>query len=271
MPPYFPSYVPAPAARPLLLLDYNKLILWKEGKDVDGKYTYGFVPRPHVQEFFKEIKQFCDVAIFSSTVFKNIREGLAAIHLEEANFKFIWARDRCELPRHLHLLTGNNARLATVKHLKRIWNAPYINGESRYSHFNTLICDDEICKVDVNPVDNYLIIKPFMGDLTDTYLLELIGLIREKFAKLREKKEKFLALSERLFTGYLSEYKEGCSEEELQKMLSEIESAGEADQKAFEGLMEEITGYYPDLKKEEMSERIRIMFGSWHFFSQESS
>lgn len=182
--------------RPLLVLDINGLFGIKSkvapAKDSNSNhinlgYQY-FYFRSGALDFVNDMAEQYDLAIFSSTTFPNIRKILEHLNCFK-KFKFVFARDRCELDVE-DMTLQNVSGYDTVKKLTAIWRSPEQNATLQYSSKNTLICDDEVKKVRFNDPSNYLIIKGFEVGEQEGYFDELTTLINLRFEELADSEEK---------------------------------------------------------------------------------
>jgi len=172
----------------LLILDLNGLLVSKQNKPIKnccyaehkcGKY-YVYL-RPQVFEFIEQILNLYDVAIFSSTTFKNAMPIVELLFKEQqSKLKFKWFRDRTEYD-------PDTDDHSTIKELVRVWRNPTANWERTYNKHNTLICDDDLSKVRFNSENNYLVVAKFDPKTENDLVLEdLVAQIEDKFSVMQD-------------------------------------------------------------------------------------
>lgn len=175
--------------RGLIVLDMNKLLCDKiyqfdgtkkpdfETIVVNTHFTV-FI-HPAARAFLEFCFQMADVGFWTSTTKRNAAPILEHLLTEEQKQKtvFRWYRDRTRLhPRFRK--DSDILHYQTVKKLKDVWTCPTINAMRCYSAANTVICDDDPQKLEVNDPANVVICdKPFDARTRDTEEEEDFALI----------------------------------------------------------------------------------------------
>jgi hypothetical protein len=180
-------------SRKLLLLDINGVLCTKTtDADLIAQYdaaniiklkTYTILLRPGVRKFIGQCFDEFDVGFFSSTTWRNASAILDAILAPEQRKKCVlmWFRDRTKLdPRW-----GKDSTIQahdTIKLLSDVWQCPTINEARKYGPHNTIMCDDSEAKHIYNPTQCIICAKKFSGESEDMALIELLDVIRARFA-----------------------------------------------------------------------------------------
>lgn len=174
----------------LLILDLDETIMHASetliGTTCDFELEqYHVYKRPHIKEFFNTIKEFYNIAIWSSAI-ENYAFGVVNQLSKESdslsieNLEFLWARNHCTPMQSKVQKDGYYLKdLAKVE-------------EEGYNLDRLLMVDDETRKLHRN-YDNAIFIEPFYGDAADSELIRLAKyLIKIKdISNLRDLEKRF--------------------------------------------------------------------------------
>ncbi len=157
--------------KPLVVLDVDGIFCYKrkdkskvpsDGCIVIARKHYDIIVNPYIKDFVKKCTQKYDIGIFSSTKWFNIEPLLKHIFKNTKKyFKFIWCRDRTRLDPNYGKV-DNVKKFDTIKMLKDIIEHPDINQDRDYGFHNIVLCDDSQIKTRYNPIQNILIVEPWI-------------------------------------------------------------------------------------------------------------
>lgn len=166
-------------SKKLVILDINGCLAYKHKKSKKIKlidlneqgYTiikcrsYCLVARPGINNFVKKLQESYNVALYSSTTFRNLEELINTVFDDDVrnSFRFIWTRNQTRLddnfrkPGFEHVMPFD-----TVKPLDYVIGDPIVNSKREFSLANTLIIDNDERKLSPNPQENSMIWKEYV-------------------------------------------------------------------------------------------------------------
>lgn len=196
------------AARKLLILDVNGCLCSKVLNDdprLDKlrethpnfieRSVYHVFARPGVSDFIDQCFEDYDVAIFSSTTFYNVDPILDMLLTKEQReqLKFIWCRDRTRLdPMYGREEYDYIKKYDTIKMLEDVFANPVINADRHYSDRNTIIVDNELRKVRLNPDHSVMVWNEFSIGRPAAHLVVIKQNVDYRFDQLQSE---FIGLS----------------------------------------------------------------------------
>ncbi|MBN1895831.1 HAD family hydrolase [bacterium] len=152
--------------RPLLILDLDETLISAVEETPAGGFDFqipGFFvrKRPHIDRFLQGVREWFDLAIWTSGTEAYAEEVVARVFPPGAGFQFVWGRSRCvirydeELRRHFFL--------KDLKKVKRLG----------FDLRRVLIIDDSPEAVGRN-YGNHLFLRPFRGEQDNHEFLEVL-------------------------------------------------------------------------------------------------
>jgi Dullard-like phosphatase family protein len=164
-------------SRPLLILDLDETLIWATEQSLgtsepphDLKPDFQVGPyfvykRPSVDEFLATVASWFDLAVWTSS--SAVYAGLIVGQLLplSADLKFLWSRARCT--RRYNYETLEEYWLKDLKKVSRLG----------YALERIVVVDDSPEKLQRN-YGNYVRIRPFEGESTDTELQELLPFLQ---------------------------------------------------------------------------------------------
>ena len=139
--------------------------------------------RPGAKQLLQELWKIdgLDIAIFSSTTYKNV--NLILDHLmskkDMSRLKFLWCRDRCSFDPYYGVMTAIS-KYATIKKLDSIFENPIVNWNRNYNETNILMVDDSSLKMRYNPRSTYYLIDGYYPNKKDKSLYNLLNYVKKR-------------------------------------------------------------------------------------------
>ena len=153
-------------ARPLLILDLDETLISASEKDTAGNWDfqipgYFVKKRPHVDLFLERVKEWFDLAVWTSGTDDYADAVVAQVFPPGTGFQFVWGRSRCIMryDEELH----RNYFLKDLKKVKRLG----------FDLRRILIIDDSPEMVSRN-YGNHLALRPFTGQSDDRDLPDVL-------------------------------------------------------------------------------------------------
>lgn len=157
-------------SRPLLILDLDETLIWatEQSLDLESNFQVGpyFVyKRPAVDEFLATVGSWFDLAVWTSS--SAVYAGLIVGQLVKpsADLKFLWSRARCTRRYDYEMQEEY-----WLKDLKKVQRVGYVLER-------ILVVDDSPEKLQRN-YGNYVRVRAFEGDQSDTELLDLLPFLQ---------------------------------------------------------------------------------------------
>lgn len=154
-------------SRALLILDLDECLIHGSEAELHGEADFRVGPfyiyrRPGLREFLGDASRSFDLAVWSSGTSDYVEEIAYKIRPENAEWKFVWARDRCTVRTDWE--TQETVYIKDLKKVKRLG----------YSLDRILFIDDTAAKLARN-YGNAIYIKPFEGNDRDMELEHLLA------------------------------------------------------------------------------------------------
>ena len=174
------SEIPAPAARPLLVLDVNNVLLCRKPYEQRNGFGPQYQLRRHCNEFVRFCLEHYQVAVWSCGRRDTLMAEMAEIEALQGDAKnrllFVWWQDHSTnlWPRHSAV---SEKKPLFLKEIGKIWRH-----YPQYGPANTILIDDHIEKFEKNPLGSCIVVPAFYDGASHDDCLsvagELVGWLR---------------------------------------------------------------------------------------------
>jgi TFIIF-interacting CTD phosphatase-like protein len=157
----------------LLILDLDETLVHATETPLAAEpdfvvFDYSVYQRPHLDTFIATCLEWFDVAVWTSSGTEYAAAVVAAIFPDPQLLKFVWASDRCSIACNYNhdLIDGYIPQYYSRKPLKKVKRLGY--------KLESIIAIDDTPRKWENSYGNLVRIQPFIGDESDTELLDLL-------------------------------------------------------------------------------------------------